>query len=313
MALKTIQSNLKQNQKDFNRFSYFLGGIDVTQQNLDGFDPYIQGTARIFMYTPPFFMSQGFPTQTRVVKSMIETGYTRVDGIADISVEFVEFEGGFNGQKFANVSMVHDDTDTFTITLYEQSGSPVREFLDTWVTGTGDPRSGVPHYHGIMLQHGEVYPDAKANNADGAQVSKVPYGEKYHTAEFIYYTLTPNFQDLEYVCMLAHCFPTKVPKSHLNYEAGVRDKVAIDIEMRTSKYESTYINQIGEWYRQVDKIKFSYLDFTPGITQDDVNAAYHLQLADSANSGLAGGNIGGTSGGVGAGGSVSTGGFATGI
>lgn len=300
MSLKTIQTGLKQNQKDYNRFSYFLGGIDVTQQNLNGFDPYIQGTARVFLYTPPFFMSEGFPDQTRVFKSMIETAYTRVDGIADLSVEFVEFEGGFNGQKFSNVSQVKDDTDTFTISLYEQSGSPIREFLDTWVTGAGDPRSGVPHYHGMMLQHGEEYPNAKVFNAAGNQVSKVPYGEKYHTAEFIYYTLTPNMQDLEYGCMLAHCFPTKVPKNHLNYEAGVRDRVSIDVELRTTKYESSYINQICEWYRQVDKIKFSYLDFDPGVTQDDVNSSYHLQLADGAGSGITG-DVGGTMSGTGAG------------
>ena len=60
MALQTIQSNLKTNTKDYNKFSYFLQGIDVTQQNLNGFDPYIQGTSRIFLYTPPFFMTEGF-------------------------------------------------------------------------------------------------------------------------------------------------------------------------------------------------------------------------------------------------------------
>lgn len=285
MALQTIQSNLKQNTKDYNKFSYFLNGIDVTQQNLSGFDPYIQGTSRIFMYTPPFFMTEGFPDQTRVFKSIVETGYTRVDGIADLTVDFVEFEGGFAGQKFSNVSLVRDDTDTFTITVYEQSGSPVREFLDTWVTGVRDPRSGVATYHGIMLEHGESYPAATTVNAAGQTVSKVPYGEKYHTAEFIYYDLTPNMQDLEYACMLAHCFPTKVPKSHLNYEHGVRDNVSMDIELRTTKYESSYINQIAEWYRQVDKIKFSYLDFTPNITQDEVNSSYQLQL-DGSGSGL---------------------------
>ena len=108
---------------------------------------------------------------------------------------------------------MHDDTDTITITVYEQSGSPVREFLDTWVTGTVDPRSGVATYHGIMLKHGETYPAATTINAAGQTVSKVPYGEKYHTAEFIYYDLTPNMQDLEYACMFAHCFPREFPRA----------------------------------------------------------------------------------------------------
>ena len=154
------------------------------------------------------------------------------------------------------------------------------------MTGVRDPRSGVATYHGIMLEHGEEYPTATTTNAAGQTVSKVPYGEKYHTAEFIYYDLTPNMQDIEYACMLAHCFPTRVPKSHLNYEHGVRDNVSMDIEMRTTKYESSYINQIAEWYRQIDKIKFSYLDFAPGITQEMVNSSYQLQL-DGTGSGIA--------------------------
>lgn len=286
-SLRTIQTGLKTNTKDYNKFSYFLGGIDVTQQNLAGFDPYLQGTARVFLYTPPMFMASGFPDQTRVFKSIIETGYTRIDGINDLSVDFVEFEGGFNGQKFSNVNKTTDDTDTFTISVYEQSGSPIREFLDTWVTGTFDPRSGVPHYHGMMLKHGQTFPNVMVTNAAGVSVPALPYGEKYHTAEFIYYTLTPNMQDLEYGCMLAHCFPTKVPKGHLNYESGSRENVPIDIELRTTKYESSYINEICEWYRSIDLIKFSYLDFNPHITQDEVNASYHLELADSAGSGLA--------------------------
>ena len=285
MSLQTLQSNIKSNHRNYNSFSYFLQGIDVTQQNLEGFDPYIQGTSRLFMYTNPFFMQEGFPDQTTAFKSILETGYTRVAGINDISVDFVEFEGGFAGQKFSNVSLTRDDTDTITITVYEQSGSPVREFLETWVTGVRDPRSGVAHYHGMMLQHGEEYPDAKTTNAAGQNVSKVPYGEKFHTAEFIYYNTTPNMQDIEYGCMLAHAFPTKVPKAHLNYEKGVRDNVPMDIEMRVTKYESTYINQICEWYRQVDLIKYSYLDFDPGITQNDVNSSYSLNLTGQAAAG----------------------------
>ena len=93
-------------------------------------------------------------------------------------------------------------------------------------------------------------------------------------------------QYIEYACMLAHCFPTRVPKSHLNYEHGVRDNVSIDIEMRTTKYESAYINQVAEWYRQTDRIKFSYLDFNPNTTEEPVQSSYQLNL-DGNGSGIA--------------------------
>ena len=70
----------------------------------------------------------------------------------------------------------------------------------------------------------------------------------------------------------------------------MRDNVSMDIEMRTTKYESAYINQVAEWYRQIDKLKFSYLDFDPGITQEQVDSSYQLQL-DGSGSGIAGASL----------------------
>lgn len=249
----TIQSGIKQNTKDYSNFSYFLGGIDVTQQNLDQFTPYIQGVSRIFLHQAPIFMEKQYKAETERFRSMIETGYTRVDGIGDISVDFVDFEGGFNGDKFSNVSTARDDTDSITISLYEQTGSPIREYLDTWVTGTRDIRTGVAHYHGALLDH-----------------STVRYGEKFHTAEFIYITMDPTAQEIEYACMFAHAFPTKVPKSHLNYEKGNRDNVQLDLEFKCTKYESPAINQIAQWYLDKSRIEYNYLSFNPGITQNDI-------------------------------------------
>ena len=252
----TIQSGIKQNTKDYSNFSYFLGGIDVTQQNLDQFTPYIQGVSRIFLYQPPIFMEKQYPAETKRFKSLIETGFTRVDGIGDISVDFVEFEGGFNGDKFSNVSTARDDSDSLTITLYEQTGSPIREYLDTWVTGTRDIRTGIAHYHGALVDKANV----------------VKYGEKYHTAEFIYITMDPTGQDIEYACMFAHAFPTKVPKGHLNYEKGNRDNVSLDLEFRCTKYESPAINQVAQYYLAASKIDYNYLSFTPNISEADVKS-----------------------------------------
>lgn len=242
MAEKTIQEGLVRNSKSYENFSYFLGGIDVTQKNLDQFTPYIQGTSRIFLHTAPYFMANLYPKMTKTFKTLIESGYTRIDGIGDISVEFVDFEGGFNGQKFSNVSSARDDTDSLTISAYEQTGSPLREYLDTWVTGTRDIMSGVAHYHGGL------------NN-------NITYGEKSHTAEFIYCTLDPTCRKIEYACMFAHAFPTKVPKNHLNYEKGNRDNVLMDLEFKVTKYESIQINQIANYYIQQSKLNYNYLDF----------------------------------------------------
>ena len=245
----TIQSNIKSNTKSFDKFGYFLGGIDVTHQNLDMFTPYIRGVSRIFLHKPPAFMQERFPDMTRRFKTYLETGYTSLDGIGDITVDFTDFEGGFAGQRYSTVSLSRDETDTITIQLYELTGSPIREYLDTWITGTRDPRSGIAHYHGVIAEKGADY-----------------YSEKNHSAEMIYVNLDPTAINIEYCAMFAHMFPTRVPKAHLNYEKGNRDNALLDIEFRTTKYESPAINNIGAWYIANSNVNYNYLDFDPNVT-----------------------------------------------
>lgn len=245
----TIQSNIKSNTKSFDKFGYFLGGIDVTHQNLDQFTPYIRGVSRIFLHKPPAFMLERFPDMTRRFKTYMETGYTSVDGIGDITVDFTDFEGGFAGQRYSTVSLSRDETENITIQLYELSGSPIREYLDTWITGTRDPRSGIAHYHGVIAEKGADY-----------------YSEKNHSAEMIYVNLDPTAINIEYCAMFAHMFPTRVPKAHLNYEKGNRDNALLDVEFRTTKYESPAINNIGAWYIANSNVNYNYLDFDPNVT-----------------------------------------------
>ena len=245
----TIQSNIKSNTKSFDKFGYFLGGIDVTHQNLDMFTPYIRGVSRIFLHKPPAFMQERFPDMTRRFKTYLETGYTSLDGIGDITVDFTDFEGGFAGQRYSTVSLSRDETENITIQLYELTGSPIREYLDTWITGTRDPRSGIAHYHGVIAEKGADY-----------------YSEKNHTAEMFYVNLDPTAINIEYCAMFAHMFPTRVPKAHLNYEKGNRDNAQLDIEFRCTKYESPAINNIGAWYIANSNVNYNYLDFDPNVT-----------------------------------------------
>ena len=96
----------------------------------------------------------------------------------------------------------------------------------------------------------------------------VPYGEKNHTMEMFYVNLDPTAQMIEYVAMFAHMMPTRVPKSHLNYEKGNHDNAQLDLEFRTTKYESPAINDVGYWYITNSKVNYNYLDFDPNIKQD---------------------------------------------
>lgn len=239
---------MRRNTKNYDELSYFLSGIDVTDQNLDQMTPYIPGLSRIYFHKTPYFMQKMFPEMTNNFRSYFETGYKSVDGINDIDVEFNTYEGGWAGQQFSNISIAKETTDTITVSLYELTGSPVREFIETWISGVRDPRSGVAHYHG-----GVATPKNEG----------IAYSEKNHTGEMIYVCLDPTARYIEYACMFAHVIPSKVPKSHLNYTAGNRQEVSLDLEFKVTKYESKYINTIAAWYLANDTLKYNYLDFNP--------------------------------------------------
>lgn len=249
------------NDGDYSKFSYFLTGVDVTSQNLDQMNPFIRGYARLFMFKKPYFMEKSFPELTNRFKSYIETGFRSVNGIGDIQVDFTTFEGGYTGQKFETVQIATDQTDTITIGLYEMSGSPCTEFLTTWITGVRDPRTGIAHYHGNVM-----------GPLDDA-TEKIRYGEKNHTAEFVYLVTDPTGKFIEYACLLAHCFPEKVDRDQYNYDTNSHDATEIEVVLHCTKYESRYINDIAAYYLAIDTLKWSYLDFNPNITQEQIAAS----------------------------------------
>lgn len=249
------------NDGDYSKFSYFLTGVDVTSQNLDQMNPFIRGYARLFMFKKPYFMEKAFPDLTNRFKSYIETGFRSVNGIGDIQVDFTTFEGGYTGQKFETVQIATDQTDTITIGLYEMSGSPCTEFLTTWITGVRDPRTGIAHYHGNVM-----------GPLDDA-TEKIKYGEKNHTAEFVYLVTDPTGKFIEYACLLAHCFPEKVDRDQYNYDTNSHDATEIEVVLHCTKYESRYINDIAAYYLAIDTLKWSYLDFNPNITQEQIAAS----------------------------------------
>ena len=271
----TSRSYMKKNTKDYRQLSYFIAGIDVTDQNLDQLTPYIPGITRMFMHKEPYFMQIAFPDETDNFKSYIETGYKSIQGISDMTVGSEQIQGGWANQNYEVISTVTDDTDTISIGIYEQTGSPVREFLELWVTGVRDPRSGVAHYHGVVET--PVYNNNKTDEgtndvpsyaAMGDYNSKagqiwVPYGEKNHTAEFVYYDLDPTAHYIEYACMFAHAFPKSVKKDHLNYSSGDRTPVEMTVDFAVMKYESRYINDLAIHYLIKDQLEYNYLNFDP--------------------------------------------------
>lgn len=230
--INTIQSNIKHHDKDtMSKYALFLGGTNVTHSALEVYDPLTTGYARLFMVRKPTFLTDNIPTKLNKFKHILEYGFTSIQGIGDTSVSFNTMQGGYVNKAFEIPSFAEDGTNSITVTVYEFSGSPVREVLHTWINGTTDLMSGLTHYNGA---------DIEALQAN-------------QTAEFIYVSTDRTGNKVEYACLLANCFPRGLNTDAFNYNSGEHNIVETPIEFSATKYESiqinAYANQLIQRYK----------------------------------------------------------------
>ena len=149
---RSLQSNIKNSSRDLTRYSLFLGGLNVKAKALEQYNPLKTGYTRIFVVQMPKFMNKILPIATKNFKHMIEYGFKSIDGIQNLTMEYEAITGGYAGRSFEIPTILKDETNAITIKLQEMSGSPVREYIEMWLSGISDPHTGLCHYHGAW-QH----------------------------------------------------------------------------------------------------------------------------------------------------------------
>jgi hypothetical protein len=272
--VRTLQSNIKEYDSSFiTNYSLFLGGLNATQASLEQYDPLKTGYNRIFLLRMPVFMQKILPDQTKRFRHLVEYGFTKIDGIGNTSLETEQLTGGYAGRSFDVGTVAKDETQAVTISLYEFAGSPVREYLDMWISGISDPYTGLGHYHGAM----DIDPSIK-------------YSQHNHVMEAIYVATDPTGRSdgVEYACLLTNMIPKQVKKDHFNYESGTHGLVTVDCEFSAVKYESPQINQVAKSLMARFQTMKDYLDFNSEYTQQDVNDHYKPKIInwnDAANEG----------------------------
>lgn len=256
MAETTLQSNIKDNVKDFTKYSLFLGGLNVKSSSLAQYDPLKTGYGRIFFVKMPVFMKYLLPNKTKNFKHLLEYGFIGVDGIQNTTMDFEQVGGGYAGRQFDVATVAKDETNSLTVKVYEFAGSPVREYTDMWISGISDPYTGIGHYHGAL--------DDKA--------AAISYSAVNHTAEAIYVQTDPTGKSnaIEYACLLCNMMPKTVKKDHFNMESGTHSLVQTDIEFTAVKYESPQINSVAVALLDKYKILRDYLSFQSDYTPEQI-------------------------------------------
>ena len=231
------------------KYSLFAGGLDMTHAASEIYTPLIGGYGRLFMVRKPLFLENTYSDELKTFKHILEYGNTGVSGIGDITLESENMTGGYAGKSVDMPTVAKDDTQSFTVKVYEFTGSPVRSLLHLWVTGIADPMTGLATYHG----------------------ADTPFNQANHSAEFIYLVTDRTGNRVEYACMLANCVPKKVPEDFFNYDAGNHSLATIDVEFSCVKYESLAINVYATRLLNAFKILGNHLNFDPGL--HDIDAA----------------------------------------
>ena len=154
-AVTTLQSNIKRYDSSFIRnYSLFLGGMNTTYKSLQQYDPLRTGYNRIFFVKMPTFMEKLMPEETKNIRHLMEYGFTSIQGIQNTTLETEAMTGGYAGRSLEMPTVSKDETNEITLQLYEFAGSPLREYIDMWITGIADPHTGLID---LVPLHSNVY------------------------------------------------------------------------------------------------------------------------------------------------------------
>lgn len=271
MPVKTFQSGIRNHKDDkLTEYALFAGGLNVTRNALNQYDPLRGGFVRVFMTRVPAFLDALcktdpiFSSKLKKFKHIIEYAHTSVDGMDDITLTTNNMTGGYAGRSVELPNIATDSASDLSIKVYELGGSPVREMLQMWISGMSDINSGLATYHQTLDPNHENYLERKQSN---------------QTAEIVVVNTDSSGLDVENVALFANVFPKSIPFSHFNYESGTHSLAEININFAATRYMSPLINDLGKTLLTKYNILMNSLNFHHGYaSEDDVyksNGSYY--------------------------------------
>jgi hypothetical protein len=202
----------------------------------------------------PHFMKELMPETTKNFRHVIEYGFMDIQGIQDLTMEFDSITGGYAGRSFEIPTILKDETNEITIKILEFAGSPMREYLEMWMTGVSDPNSGFTHYHGLAI------PQKKADGT-GFEAPKLEVSQHNHTMEAFYVMTDQTGFNIEFACMLCNMFPKTSARSHFNQTAGEMAHVELELAFTCTMYTSPDINAVAQLLLNKYRVLYNFLDF----------------------------------------------------
>jgi hypothetical protein len=263
--------------QNFTKFGGFVSGTNATHHVLKNISPLQNGYIRLFMVRSPKILLNYFAVDKNIystkskfiqVKHMMEYYLRSITGFGERSLERAQtpIQGGYAGRNFNTPTVTKDATESFMMGLYEWSGSPVFEVVDTWMNMIGDENSGLAHYGGqIAIGKDDKGLDVRMFDDPTGMNVAIEYNEANHTAEFICVLTDKSGCQVERAMLLADVFPTQITQGVvLDMPAGAtHDNVAYDIQFNCEVYRSPIITSIANDLLKKYRIVSNSLNFNP--------------------------------------------------
>ena len=229
------QVDSEMSERDLLHSRLWHGVPQLSNEQMEMFEAAYTGHQFIFVVDMPKFMTEGIYKnknlhfQARNLKAVIERASTGFSGPSNITADFGDVNDG-NGRKLSHVTAITKEQNDITLRLHEFAGLPVKNALESWMTGTYDYKSEHGHYFGNLGIPGGW---CLAN----------------HTASILVVQVDPSWQVIQDAAYYFNMFPTEVPFDHFEWTKG--EHTIIDdysITFRCNEERSPMIMYAAERY-----------------------------------------------------------------
>ena len=211
------------------------GVPQLTEEQLSMFEVAYTGHTFIFVVKVPRFMTDGLYRNTDMhyqmknLKAVIERASTGFSGAQNIIANSADQEDG-NGRKVSHIVNVTKEQGNISLRLHEFAGLPVKNAIETWLTGIYDYKSQHGSYHGNLGINGGW---CLAN----------------HSMSILVVQVTPDWTTIQDAAYYYNMVPTEVPFQHFDWTKGDQTIVDdYDIEFYANEERSPAIMYAAEKY-----------------------------------------------------------------
>lgn len=258
--------------RDLFKSRLWKGVPQLTEEQMKAFEAAYTGHQFFFIIDIPRFMSQGIykdrnlHQQIRNLKSIIERASVGFSGFSPITAEFDTQEDG-NGRKMSHMTRVYKEQTDISLRLHEFAGLPVKNAIESWLTGVYDPYSEHGNYHGNL---------------------GIPGGwcTANHTMSMLVVQVDPSWTEIQDAAYYFNMMPTEVPFDHFQWTKGEHTIVQdYDLQFNCNEFRGPSIMYAAEKFMNarilsmVSTSVFNSRQFVPNLFDADGNGGDPGKLA----------------------------------